>query len=135
MGDRTKASAREVTLAGNADRQQVFDVWHAAVRATHAFLSEGDLQSLIPAAREELANFSPIHCLRDSAGSVIAFMGVAGTKMEALFVRPDHRGTGCGRRLTEFAIDELGVTEVDVNEQNEQAIGFYERMGFRRVGR
>src|SRR5262245_29020170 len=135
MGNSMNTSPREVTLAGDADRRQVFEVWEAAVRATHTFLNESDVQSLIPAAREELSNFSPIHCLRDAAGNVIAFMGVAGSKMEALFVRPDHCGTGCGRRLTEFAIDQLGVTEVDVNEQNEKAIGFYERMGFRRVGR
>jgi putative acetyltransferase len=124
-----------ISLAAESDRLRLFEVWEASVRATHAFLSEDDIQALIPLVKEELAHFSPIYCLRDSAGQVIAMMGVAGSKMEMLFVHSDHRGTGCGRRLTEFAIEQLGVTEVDVNEQNEKAIGFYERMGFHRVGR
>ncbi|ENH9207696.1 GNAT family N-acetyltransferase, partial [Vibrio vulnificus] len=29
----------------------------------------------------------------------------------------------------------LGVTKVDVNEQNPQAVGFYEHMGFKVVSR
>ncbi len=35
----------------------------------------------------------------------------------------------------EYAIDICGATTVDVNEQNEQAVGFYQKMGFRVVGR
>lgn len=33
------------------------------------------------------------------------------------------------------AIEELGVRAVDVNEDNTQAVGFYERLGFVQVGR
>jgi putative acetyltransferase len=29
----------------------------------------------------------------------------------------------------------LGATRLDVNEQNDQAVGFYRRMGFAAVGR
>jgi putative acetyltransferase len=29
----------------------------------------------------------------------------------------------------------LGATQLDVNEQNEQAVGFYRRLGFEVVGR
>ena len=28
-----------------------------------------------------------------------------------------------------------GITKVDVNEQNYQAVGFYEKLGFRKAGR
>lgn len=37
--------------------------------------------------------------------------------------------------LLDFAIRELGVTHVDVNEQNTQARGFYEHKGFEVIGR
>lgn len=33
------------------------------------------------------------------------------------------------------AIAALGARRVDVNEQNEQALGFYRRLGFAQVGR
>lgn len=40
-----------------------------------------------------------------------------------------------GRLLVEHAIGQGGVTQVDVNEQNEQAVGFYLKMGFTVTGR
>lgn len=40
-----------------------------------------------------------------------------------------------GRLLVADAIHRLGATRVDVNEQNEQALGFYRRLGFEVVGR
>jgi putative acetyltransferase len=51
-----------------------------------------------------------------------------------LFVHPDHRGRGVGRTLAGHAIA-AGARTVDVNEQNAQAVGFYERLGFVVVGR
>ena len=52
-----------------------------------------------------------------------------------LFVSSDARGQGYGKLLLEHAIENSDVTKVDVNEQNQQAIGFYEKFGFRVVGR
>jgi putative acetyltransferase len=37
--------------------------------------------------------------------------------------------------LLTYAVTTLGATILDVNEQNEQALGFYLRMGFEVVGR
>ena len=47
-----------------------------------------------------------------------------------LFVAPEERGRGLGRMLLEYGITKYGVKELTVNEQNPQAIGFYEHMGF-----
>ena len=35
----------------------------------------------------------------------------------------------------DYSIDHLNVTKVDVNEQNEQAVGFYKNYGFETVHR
>ena len=37
---------------------------------------------------------------------------------------------GLGRRLLEYGAERYGIQEVTVNEQNPQAVGFYEHMGF-----
>ena len=37
--------------------------------------------------------------------------------------------------MLSYAVDEHGATTLDVNEQNDQALGFYLRMGFEVVGR
>ena len=47
-----------------------------------------------------------------------------------LFINPLHRGKGVGKQLLLYAIDQLEVNKVDVNEQNEQALGFYKHFGF-----
>jgi putative acetyltransferase len=82
-----------------------------------------------PLVREELAN-SPVFVVRDEAGKVAGFIGVSDGDVASLFIDAKWRGQGIGRRLMEYAIHELGATTVDVNEQNDQAVGFYRKMGF-----
>ena len=83
---------------------------------------------------------SPIHTRRDikqaltaerTPGVPAAFLGVEGQTLAMLFVEPEERGKGLGRRLVQEGIDRYGIREVTVNEQNPQAKGFYERVGFR----
>lgn len=47
-----------------------------------------------------------------------------------LFIAPAERGKGVGKTLLRYAIEHYGVREVTVNEQNPQAVGFYQHMGF-----
>lgn len=44
-------------------------------------------------------------------------------------------GMGLGRALIEYVLKEFSVSKVDVNEQNDQAVLFYEKMGFMFIGR
>jgi putative acetyltransferase len=125
----------QISQATSADLPRLFEVWEASVRATHDFLGEQGIEQLVPLVRQILGEFSPLYCLRDEDGAVYAFMGAADGAIEMLFVHPSRRGGGAGRHLVEFAVAQLGATKVDVNEQYDQACGFYERMGFRQAGR
>ena len=54
-----------------------------------------------------------------------------------LWVHPDYRSRGLGRRLMEWAEErgrELGCTSLVVDTMSFQAPGFYERLGYRRFG-
>ena len=57
-------------------------------------------------------------------------MGADGGRLEMLFIEPEERGKGLGGRLLAYGIEKLGIRELCVNEQNPQAKGFYEHMGF-----
>jgi putative acetyltransferase len=57
-----------------------------------------------------------------------------GNHMEALFIDPAFRGKGIGRALVDEAVKRFPSLCTDVNEQNLQAIGFYEHLGFERTG-
>jgi putative acetyltransferase len=114
---------------------RLLEVWEASVRATHDFLSESDIQFFRPLVLPGLLSLEHLLCVRDVEGRIVAFLGVADGKMEALFVHPSFRRTGLGRRLARHAVVELGAASVDVNEQNQQAVGFYRRLGFEVEGR
>ncbi len=49
---------------------------------------------------------------------------------EMLFLSPEARGKGLGKRLLQYGIETYNIQELTVNEQNPQAVGFYEHMGF-----
>jgi putative acetyltransferase len=117
------------------DFPRVVDVWEASVRATHHFVSEADILFFRPLVHDVLPQMPQLACVRDDIGQVAGFIGVANGKVEMLFLHPAVRGQGAGRRLLTYAIRSFGATTLDVNEQNEQALGFYLRMGFEVIGR
>ncbi|HEX6819090.1 MAG TPA: GNAT family N-acetyltransferase [Ktedonobacterales bacterium] len=120
-----------------ADFVRVVEVWEASVRATHHFVTEADIQIFKPLVWDGLREVPAEHLLavRDGEGRVVGFIGVVDDEIAMLFVHPDWRGRGIGRRLLTHAVTTLGATRLDVNEQNDQALGFYRRMDFTVVGR
>ena len=105
-------------------------VWERSVRATHAFLSEAVIDEIRPFVPQALAGVDTlVVAARD--GAPVGFMGVQDGRLEMLFLDPEVRGQGLGRQLLEHGIAHLGVTELTVNEQNPQAVGFYEHLGFK----
>lgn len=63
-------------------------------------------------------------------GEPVAFMGIASNRLEMLFLSPEVRGKGLGKQLLQYGIETYNIQELTVNEQNPQAVGFYEHMGF-----
>lgn len=124
----------EITPVSEVEYPELAEVWEASVRATHSFLKSGDVEFY----RDRLNGYLsavPLTAARDDTGRITAFLGTCDGNIEMLFVHPEYRGRGIGRRLVEYAVGELGCNRVDVNEQNGQAVEFYERMGFTRTGR
>jgi putative acetyltransferase len=124
----------QIRLATSEDYPRIMEIWETAVRATHDFLSEEDLQhfkEIIP--KEYLPNLE-VYLITEN-NEVQGFASVAEGNLEMLFIHDDARGKGLGKKLYQFMKDKTGVTKVDVNEQNPQAIGFYEKMGFKQTGR
>ena len=104
-------------------------VWERSVRATHTFLTAEEIARINEYVPSALAQVPVLVALTDH-GVPAAFMGLAGDKLEMLFVAPESRGQGLGRRLIRYGMDRHALREVSVNEQNPQAVGFYEHMGF-----
>ena len=125
----------KVDIVQKSEYPILVEVCEASVRATHDFLKEEDIRYFRPLILNTYLDAVELRCARDGQGIVLGFLGVADHNLEMLFIHPDNRGMGIGRKLLDFAIDELEVQKVDVNEQNKQAVGFYEHYGFEVIGR
>ncbi len=110
--------------------ERLLNVWEASVRATHQFLSDAEVEKIKEYVPQALGGVAHLVVAEEEPGIPVAFMGVAHGRLEMLFLSPSARGKGLGRRLLQLGVRDYGVTELTVNEQNPQAVGFYEHLGF-----
>ncbi|KQS47393.1 MAG: GNAT family N-acetyltransferase [Flavobacterium sp.] len=111
---------------------KILSVWESSVKATHDFLIEEDFEfykNLIP----QYLGAVTLKSLKDENGQILGFMGTADGNLEMLFVHAEARGLGVGKILLTHALENENITKVDVNRDNTQAIGFYEKFGFHTV--
>jgi putative acetyltransferase len=110
------------------------EIWRAAVDATHDFLTPEDRIAI----DEEVQGFlpsTPLWVAVDESDRALGFMLLDDDRMEALFVDSAYRHQGVGRALVGHALQLQSAITTEVNEQNAQAVGFYEHLGFVRTGR
>lgn len=110
--------------------QNLLTVWEASVHATHRFLSDAEIKQIKKYVPQALGGVAHLVVAEREHGVPIAFMGIEHRRLEMLFLSPTERGRGLGRRLLQLGIQDYGVTELTVNEQNPQAVGFYKYLGF-----
>ena len=113
---------------------RIIEIWRGAVDATHHFLTPEDRLALDDMVCGFLPH-APLSLAVDENDRPLAFMLIDDGHMEALFVDPACRGTGIGAALVQHGLALHPKMTTDVNEQNDQAVRFYERMGFRQTGR
>lgn len=114
--------------------ERLVAIWCRSVDATHDFLSAKDRVAIETQVRAFLPD-APLWIAVNTDDVPVAFMLLSEHHLEALFVDPDVRGSGVGRLLVEHALALIANLTTDVNEQNAQAVGFYQKMGFEVTGR
>ncbi|WP_166359938.1 GNAT family N-acetyltransferase [Pseudomonas akapageensis] len=118
-----------------SDYPELTRVWEASVRATHGFLPDSYITLLRDLVQNQYLDAVMLICCKDAHQRITGFAGVAAGKVEMLFIDPQYRGQGIGKKLLRYAIEHLNADELDVNEQNDQAVGFYFKQGFEVIGR
>lgn len=123
-----------ITKASKKDFARLLTIWENSVKATHDFL---DIKDFVYYQSRMMDYFGQVnlYVYKDEQGSPLGFMGVSENTLEKLFVDAVYRGFGVGAKLLRYAISELHIYKLDVNEQNIQAVGFYMHMGFKIMGR
>lgn len=111
--------------------EELLKVWENSVRATHRFLSNEEILEIKKCVPEALSGISHLIIDTDENENPIAFMGIEDNKLEMLFITSECRGMGIGKKMLLHGIENYGVNDLAVNEDNPQAKGFYEHMGFK----
>lgn len=108
----------------------LMEIWEASVRATHLFLSESEIGQIKEYVPQALLGVAHLLVIEHIPGVPAGFMGVEDGRLEMLFLSPEMRGKGLGKSLLQYGIKNYNIQELTVNEQNPQAVGFYEHLGF-----
>lgn len=105
-------------------------IWENSVRATHNFLADAEIKHIREYVPQAINSVEHLAVAEDEYGRLAGFMGTDKERLEMLFLSPAEREKGLGKRLVRYGVKNYGIREVTVNEQNPQAAGFYEHLGF-----
>jgi putative acetyltransferase len=125
----------KIDTTSHVDYDVLIEIWEASVRATHDFLSDENISSLKPLIFKHYFDAVDLRVAKNDDHIITGFIGVAKGNVEMLFISPDYRNKGIGSLLLNNAIENQCANKVDVNEQNPEAIGFYQHLGFNKTGR
>ena len=122
---------KEIKEKNSSLISQLLEVWEDSVRATHLFLSNDEIENIKEYVPQAIWEVSHLVIIENENNQPIAFMGIEDRKLEMLFIRNSERGKGLGKKLLNYGIENYNANELVVNEQNLNAKGFYEYMGFK----
>lgn len=112
----------------------VLDTWEKSVAATHHFLKPQEIKFYKTAISKY--GLPPLKLFGIYDKSILSgFIGLSETKVEMLFVHPDYIGTGIGKKLMSFAMQNPKIKFIDVNEENPHAFAVYQHWGFTVISR
>lgn len=109
----------------------LLNVWEDSVRATHLFLSDAEVNQIKRYVPQALSGVKHLIIAEEETYGIVGFMGVENKQLEILFLSPKAIGKGFGKQMLQYGIQHYDIQKVTVNEQNPQAVGFYEHLGFK----
>jgi len=111
------------------DLTGIMSSWENASKLAHPFLTE----KFLDAERYNIPNVylpNTDTWVADFNGVVIGFIALMGNEVAAIFVEPEHHGTGVGLSLMNKAQKIHGDLEVEVFNENSIGLKFYSSYGF-----
>jgi putative acetyltransferase len=134
-----RARLWRIALRSGAETQELLALWVASWRATYADIAfETRCAWLLDRLAASEAQGAQTLCLWDEAPqSLLGFVTIDPQSgwLDQLCVHPEQFGAGVGAALLAAARDRSPrLVRLDVNADNERAIRFYQREGFKPLG-
>lgn len=106
-------------------------IWLEGNLQAHSFISKNYWLDNQVGVREGLAQARIF--VKETDGKAVGFLGLVEEEIAGLFVKEQFQKQGIGEALIQRVKDEKKILTLTVYENNQAALLFYERQGFRRV--
>ena len=106
-------------------------IWLEGNLQAHSFISKNYWLDNQVGVREGLAQARIF--VKETDGKAVGFLGLVEEAIAGLFVKEQFQKQGIGEALIQRVKDEKKILALTVYENNQAALLFYERQGFRRV--
>lgn len=118
--------------SGPSDTDAMIEIWLKASRVAHDFVPYTFWLDRVSEMKEIYLPRAESWVF-EAEGQVGGFLSLVDDYLAALFVHPDLRRRGYGRRLMQYAQQSRSSLTLSVYAKNEGAIGFYKAAGFKVV--
>lgn len=109
----------------------LLSIWLEGNLQAHSFISKNYWLDNQVGVREDLAQARIF--VKETDGKAVGFLGLVEEAIAGLFVKEQFQKQGIGEALIQRVKDEKKILTLTVYENNQGALLFYERQGFRRV--
>lgn len=116
-----------IRKATKNDLNIIMDIWLSANVSAHNFISEEYWNNHFEEVRTAISS-SEVYVFEDSV--IKGFVGVKGNYIAGIFIKEEFQAKGIGGKLISFLKTFKPELILNVYEQNENAVGFYEKHGF-----
>lgn len=123
------AIVREIDRITREEIDSILEIWYESAKNTYDHLLEEDFQDLMPMVEVGVRDSDNIIVI-EKEEEIKGFLLLDEEIIDMLFIKADSRHKGYGRKLVEFVIDKYDIRYASVNEENEEAIKFYQDIGF-----
>lgn len=113
----------------STDSEKVVATWYQAFRLAHPFLKADFVEKVkVDMGNIYLPNSET--WVYEENGSILGFVSMLDNEIGGLFIQPSHHGKGIGTQLVDYVHQFHEELEVEVFENNEIGIPFYNKYGF-----
>lgn len=116
------------------DLEEMVRIWYDASVIAHPFMLASFWASHKSVMKEKYLPLAENYVF-EQEGKVMGFISLVGEKVCALFIVPEAQERGTGKALLEYAKVLKGRLSLKVYRDNRRAIIFYEKSGFKAVGK